>query len=762
MATSVRYNVAFAGTFIVAVLLLLISFVPSHNEPVRVEGGARYRWADRSYATSDDSLFLLGAGKADVTGPVVELAFGGYASLDQVGTGLRQRLYSRSFIVANPNNPDDTFIYVVLDVLTGDTAVRRGVLEGLAALGSEYSQYGERNLALTGTHSHSGPGGWMNYFLPQIPNLGFNKQSYQAIVDGAILSIKRAHESRAPGRLSFGSIDVKNANVNRSPYSYDQNPEEEKARYSDNVDKAMTLLRFDRESDNKTSAILTFFPVHGTSMYNNNTLVTGDNKGVAAYLFERSVQQDSKFTDDFVAGFSQSNVGDTSPNILGAYCEDGSGEKCRYSDSTCGGKTGKCRARGPFFREQDNGAKSCFEIGRLQYEAAKTLNDQISSKPVQILKNSEVRAFHVYRDMSQYEFISPFNGSTLKTCSAAMGYPFAGGTTDGPGMFDFTQNGTGPATKNPLWEVARKIIHAPSKEQEECQYPKKVLFDVGSLTQPYAWDPNVVDIQLLRVGQLFIIVSTSEVTTMSGRRWKEAIAKSAKEDLSIEDPLVVLGSPANSYAHYVTTEEEYGAQRYEGGSTLYGPSQLAGYINLTLTYLPLLGKSPDLGSLPPVPSGVEPPVNTNKSLSFVPGVVFDAHPIGKSFGDLLSSEEGETYGPGDMVNATFQGANPRNNLRQESTFATVERNDPDSGKWEAVRTDNDWSLIYNWKRTNGALGYSEVTLQWQIEDDYYGIGDPKPLQEGTYRLHYYGDAKSVKGEITPFEGFGHPFTVSTN
>lgn len=61
---------------------------------------------------------------------------------------------------------------------------------------------------------------------------------------------------------------------------------------------------------------------------------------------------------------------------------------------------------------------------------------------------------------------------------------------------------------------------------------------------------------MLRVGQLLIIVSTSEATTMSGRRWKEMVANSAKDTLSISKPLVVLGAPSNSYAHYVSTEEE--------------------------------------------------------------------------------------------------------------------------------------------------------------------------------------------------------------
>jgi len=38
-----------------------------------------------------------------------------------------------------------------------------------------------------------------------------------------------------------------------------------------------------------------------------------------------------------------------------------------------------------------------------------------------------------------------------------------------------------------------------------------------------------------------------------------------------EDAYVVIAGPANTYAHYVTTIEEYGAQRYEGASTLFGP-----------------------------------------------------------------------------------------------------------------------------------------------------------------------------------------------
>lgn len=150
---------------------------------------------NKARAATTGDKYLLGVGKADITGPVVEINFAGYADTSQVGTGLRQRLYARSFIVGEVGNPQNRFVYLTLDIAFGDTAVRLGILEGIAALGSGYSMYKRANVAVTGTHSHSGPGGWMNYLLPQITSLGFDKQGYQAIVDGAVLAVKRAHES---------------------------------------------------------------------------------------------------------------------------------------------------------------------------------------------------------------------------------------------------------------------------------------------------------------------------------------------------------------------------------------------------------------------------------------------------------------------------------------------------------------------------------------------------------------------------------------
>lgn len=518
--------------------------------------------------TSDaapDGQYLLGVGKADITGPVVEINMMGYADTKQVGTGLRQRLYSRAFIVGSRENPEDRFIYLVLDIQSGDTAVRYGILSGLQELGPEYAMYGHDSLAVTGTHSHSGPGAWVNYLLPQITSKGFHQQSYRAIVDGSLLSIRRAQESLQPGSLSVGSTKIFGASINRSFFSYLANPEEERARYNisaeddGSVEKDLTMLKFQRASDGKNVGVLTWFPTHGTSMLANNTLITGDNKGVAADLFEKNVRGGDHETEDFVAGFSQANMGDVSPNVLGAWCEDGSGDMCDFRNSTCSdGRSQMCHARGPRFYEDDNGAASCFEIGRRQYAGALELYQSLVQES-KMLRGS-VKAVHTFHDMAGFEFTLR-NGSAARTCPAALGYSFPAGTSDGPGGFDFIQHNSNSSNTYPVWKVVGGFVKTPDQDQIDCQWPKPILLDVGEAHKPYEWSPNIVDIQTFRVGQLVIIVSPGEATTMAGRRWKEAIAEeSAKlfdSELGEEEPIVVIGGPSNSYTHYITTEEEY-------------------------------------------------------------------------------------------------------------------------------------------------------------------------------------------------------------
>ena len=155
-------------------------------------------------------------------------------------------------------------------------------------------------------------------------------------------------------------------------WAYLHNPEDERARYDAEVDTTLTLLRFKRASDSKNIGVLSWFPIHGTSLYVNNTHVAGDNKGVAAWMFESAMKGHDSAVDDFVAGFSQANVGDTTPNVLGAFCDDGTGDRCSLENSTCAdGKSQSCHGRGPEFHKLDLGVSSCYEMGRRQYAGAR-------------------------------------------------------------------------------------------------------------------------------------------------------------------------------------------------------------------------------------------------------------------------------------------------------------------------------------------------------------------------------------------------------
>lgn len=356
---------------------------------------------------------------------------------------------------------------------------------------------------------------------------------------------------------------------------------------------------------------------------------------------------------------------------------------------------------------------------------------------------STVKGFHFFHDMTFWNFELP-DGSSAQTCPAGLGYSFAAGTSDWPGMFDFIQGDSGDPDANPLWELVKGLLKTPTAQQKKCQEPKPILLDVGEMNQPYPWSPNIVDIQSFRVGQFLIVTSPSEVATMAGRRWREAVAAKAESFLD-EEPIVVLGSPANTYAHYVVTPEEYDVQRYEGASTMYGRHTLDAYINLTVSNLDFL--APDADGLPD--PGPSPPDNRERSLSFITGVVQDGAPSGYAFGAVRTQPQA-TYALGDVVKATFQGANPRNNLRLEETFIAVERQEGD--RWVRVRDDADWFLVYTWRRTNFILGHSEVDVTWETG------GNAEP---GTYRFKYYGDRKSLLGGgITAFEGTSNSFRLT--
>jgi neutral ceramidase len=270
-------------------------------------------------------------------------------------------------------------------------------------------------------------------------------------------------------------------------------------------------------------------------------------------------------------------VGDTTPNTLGAFCESPGkpydGLACDFNSSTCGGTVQDCHGRGPGFLISDYESNRI--IGTYQYEAAKSVMGS-SLVPV----TGPVASVHTYMNMSFHSFTLA-NGTTVQTCPPAMGFSFAGGTTDGPGAFDFIQGETTGNVSNPLWAiVGDAVTKPPPPQQVACQYPKPILLDTGYASFPYQWQPDTVDVQMLRVGQFVMLIMPGELTTMSGRRMRNAVRTALIAQGVLDDSAyVVIAGPANTYGHYVATREEYAVQRYEGASTIFGQFTLEAYMD---------------------------------------------------------------------------------------------------------------------------------------------------------------------------------------
>ncbi|MFS7959891.1 putative ceramidase [Helianthus anomalus] len=61
--------------------------------------------------------------------------------------------------------------------------------------------YNEDNVAISGTHTHAGPGGYLQYVVYSVTSLGFIPQSFDAIVTAIEMSILQAHKNLKSGSI---------------------------------------------------------------------------------------------------------------------------------------------------------------------------------------------------------------------------------------------------------------------------------------------------------------------------------------------------------------------------------------------------------------------------------------------------------------------------------------------------------------------------------------------------------------------------------
>ncbi|MHC4474360.1 MAG: neutral/alkaline ceramidase [Planctomycetota bacterium] len=636
---------------------------------ILVKRGSKNPPPQNTHNLWDNNDFLVGAGIYDITGPAAELGTAGYG-IGVKTTGIHTRLYSRAFIIGDS---DKRVVYVSAELLFITPPLSLGVLEKLQQTYGEL--YTKDNVMLTATHTHSGPGGYCGYALYDIGIGGFDKQNYNAIVNGIYQSIVRAHNSLAPGRMKINQGDLDGVSMNRSEDAYNKN--EDRVNYEDNIDKKMLLLRLEG-MDGKEIGMINWFAVHPTNIGNKNKLISSDNKGYASFYFEKSKKTDYLAENTFVGAFAQSNAGDVSPNLWGH--PDGKHD---------------------YERMEIIGNKLLDKANKLYDNASTCLSGSLDYR-------------HTYLDFSM-------NGPICKegrACVAAIGAPIIGGAeADGIGK---------PVFEKLIVFVKKHFPNPLSSKDDACHKEKVIALHTGRML-PHPWTPDILPAQIIKIGSLALVGLPVEATTMAGRRIRNAV-QAILSEIGVDN--VVFAGYANSYCGYITTAQEYAVQNYEGGHTLFGPNSETVFREEAVKLAQGMRDGTDISSATTLPD-----IRGKTILSLIPfipgvskpGVIMDDKPPSNQFGSLRTNPK-EAYNKGETVSVAFWGGHPKNNLRTQGTFLEIQKKVGDA--WQTIARDNDPKTRYIWSRN--FIAYSSITIEWDIPQDAEA-GEYKIIHHGNWK-----------------------------
>ncbi|KAG1837418.1 Neutral/alkaline non-lysosomal ceramidase-domain-containing protein [Suillus subalutaceus] len=348
---------------------------------------------------------------------------------------------------------------------------------------------------------------------------------------------------------------------------------------------------------------LSFFPVHGTSLYENNTLVSGDNKGMAAWMYESYIEPSSMLgNNSFVAGFIQcespsaleANVGDTTPNTLGAYCEllgnPWDGQPCVASLS---------------IRHVVIGPRTVTDV--IPVEPA-TRDSVLTALPpllfgisVIVAMRCTVHAFFITSFLLSFAThvvcCSVFCCRERQQTRSSLGITFHFNLFPlhilrGPGFHisDFESN---RLIGQAQFEATRTVMEDSNTtadylfvyvtKWDTCENMLRcswLLFRWRNY--PYDWSPGTVDVQMLRVGQFVILAMPGELTTMAGRRMRDALrARLIAEGVLDDRAYVMIAATLDAYINKYSELVPYLATNATGiPSSTAAPPEQTGEFNI--------------------------------------------------------------------------------------------------------------------------------------------------------------------------------------
>ena len=528
--------------------------------------------------------YEIGTGIGEVTDPAVGLPLQGMVDQDQIATGVESPLYARAFVVTErPSVAEGGCVAIIVaDIWAGTRRVKDAVLRRLAA--SQDRVYTEENVLLAGTHTHSAPGGFSGNLLYDF-NFdigGCDDATVACIVDGCVRAVEMAHANLGPGRIYVNRGEVTDCGGNRSKPAYLCNPQAERDHWGADTDREMLLLKFvkvDDQGRERPVGALSWYAIHPTDRGQKNTLVCGDNKAYASSLFEQEMHSDHRRPETFVAAFANAHCGDVSGNVELGHVPDGVHDVAQMK-----------------------------KHGRRQFEVAEGLFREATEEVTGPVEHRHSRV-----DFSKVTI----GAGGARTWPAALGLSFAAGSSvdsvpepdlgidEGITAANITE---GDAIIEAVAHLALSAIFGISvinqgtaDDEREGQLPKPVVLMPGIDQPPPV--PQVLPVQLLRVGAVALLGIPGELTTMAGRRLRTSVLD-AMSATGVRH--LALGTYANEYAQYITTPEEYSAQHYEGASTLFGPHTLDAYRHVAAQLGTAIAEGKPSPPGPPAPPWTSP------------------------------------------------------------------------------------------------------------------------------------------------------------
>lgn len=516
-----------------------------------------------------------GLARRDITAWEPNMAMLGWGDPKHRVQGVTFPLSARALVLRRPDHGEQ-LAFVTLDLCFIPQLLRATVVDALAADG-----FGPEQVVLLASHTHAGPSGINDAVLYGAMNFGLSPGVFDVIAEGAIDAVRAARHAAEPCVVRLGRAEAP-ANLpiffHRSLGAWRLNPEATAdATTTTAPSRQLRALRIDTPDGRPLGRVI-HAATHATVIHSDHPFLDADWPGRAAATLDQLGGTTLIF---------QGGAGDVTANhrwdpvrrlVVGADDRD--------TDSAARVAAAVAEV-----------ATAALEDARQHPALSGSLRGRLRHVD---LRNAEVDATFLPRRHRGSPFTRP----------ARLGLAMPMGTHEGPGPLHVVR---------PLIDAMHRARHRrpdpglPFGELEVGFRGRLFGFFPAPWLRPLhgvdpvldwlltnlraglpidrPWVPPILPIQLLQVGPLSLPTLPFEPTTVAAHR----IGRLLADHGAIET--LTLGY-ANAYAGYLTTPEEYAAQSYEGGHTLYGPLSLGAVLTtlreLTRPGTGVAGPSPAL------------------------------------------------------------------------------------------------------------------------------------------------------------------------